>query len=531
MRKIIFSLLLILSMMFHTNVLGKPSSAGVADAVKQSVPKGFSIENTISKTDEVSINDIVIRYGLSLSGDKKLYYGYQCDIKSKEHVMTAEVTSFYLEQDAVAALEQFSDGYSKYLTGIAGLEQSRMKIQKADERIDKIPVKSLVYTMDNIPKRTIAFIKHNFLIVLSYPEQISKDAQSLIVLLDQNLENASVEDAQSTGRTYMEVIFSPSCFSEETDTVEITATIHYPDNYKGKKPLDTIKLSDTQTGKQIQSKPIGTGVGVFSIKHIDENIKLYEFTLTCGDFSKDISVPVLETQVELEQNTLTNVRYTGIVADGFQTMKIRVTLAGMNKGELEIHQPDTGKVVSFGILQRKKIRNPDEIVEFEYIPPKYIEGEMQKETFQGEDLYYITVPIAFTYTPDNGIPIELKTQINVYRPPVVLASAWDIPVNETDGLYGFLKKNEFTVFRYDELSKVHAMEIMNERFTSYMKDLADRMINSGIKVSRFDTVSFGLGGLITRYYINSSSYRNDIRKCILIAVPNHGLEVNTFDST
>lgn len=530
MKRIIFVLLIALNLVFTVRVCGKPSSAGVSDAVKQALPKGYSIENSISKTDEVSINDVAIRYGFTGKDMEKPYYGYQCDIASKNKSMAVEVTSFYLEEDAFKALERFSDGYTKYLTGLAGLEQSRFKTDKKTQEINGIQCKILDYKLDDKQQRSAAFVKYNFLIVLSYSEDGAKDAESFLSLLNQGLTDASVEDAKITGRTYMEVSFTPSCFSEKSDTVDITVTVHYPENYKGKKPLDVIMLNDTETGKQIQSKPLGTGQGVFIVKQIDKSIVAYKYTVSCGDFTKEIIIPLLKTGIELEYNMLTDIRYTGIVADGFQTIKIKVTLTGMNKGVLEIHQPELGKVMSFRVLQNKKIKNPDEIVEFEYIPPKYIEGELEKETVSGDDLYFVTVPLKFTYTPEDGTPIDLSTDLKVYRPPIVLTIARDTPFNEIDGLYRYLKENNNNVYRYEEQSKDDALEIMNERFVSYLKDFSDRFIGRGIKITRFDVVSYGLSGIITRNYIKSSLYRNDIRKCILIAVPNHGLYVETLDS-
>jgi hypothetical protein len=523
MRKIISSLVFIIILCACVVVVAKPSSQEVAEAIKQAVPKGYAIENTISKTDEISINDIIIRYGLAKTGDSKPYYGYQCDLvsKSKDDTLTVEITSFYKEQDAAHALSFFSDGYAKYLSG---LDQSLKQIKRSEEKTDSGTYKYLDYTMDEIQKRTTAFVKYNYLIVLSYPLGIQKDAEAFTTALYEKLQQASVADAKSTSRPYMETTFSPSCFSETTDTVEITVIVYYSENYTGKNPLDSFVLTDKKTGKTVKSLPFGTGQGVFTVSHNDKNATSYEYTVSCGDFTEDIVIPVLDAYVETEKNIINGIVYNGIAADGVETLKIRVVLSGMNKGVLDILQPETGKIISHGLFQRKKIKNPGEIMEFEYVPPKYVQGDLKKETFMGEELYYVTVPLRFTYTPDNGIPVELATEIKVYRPPVLFVSGKDLPDKEEQGLLDFLKEKRYTVFRHSESSADEALEIMNERLSSYLKDLKDRMTGSGIKITCFDTISFGFGGLITRSYIASPMYRNDIRKCILIAVPNHGLK-------
>jgi hypothetical protein len=266
MRKIISSLVFIIILCACVVVVAKPSSQEVAEAIKQAVPKGYAIENTISKTDEISINDIIIRYGLAKTGDSKPYYGYQCDLvsKSKDDTLTVEITSFYKEQDAAHALSFFSDGYAKYLSG---LDQSLKQIKRSEEKTDSGTYKYLDYTMDEIQKRTTAFVKYNYLIVLSYPLGIQKDAEAFTTALYEKLQQASVADAKSTSRPYMETTFSPSCFSETTDTVEITVIVYYSENYTGKKPLDSFVLTDKKTGKTVKSLPFGTGQGVFTVSH------------------------------------------------------------------------------------------------------------------------------------------------------------------------------------------------------------------------------------------------------------------------
>ncbi len=529
MKRVLF---LVLTIILTLTGWGKNESTGVAEVIKNSIPGNFKVENSVNKKDEVSINDILIRYGLSGKDINKPYYGYECDAVSKLGSIGIEVISFYDDEEAQKSIEYFSDGYSKHLAGVSGLVLGRnFNVKKEDIYITEIPCKLLKYSIDGEDLLTVALTQYNYLIVLSYPLSMSTDAETIIIALSKALGQVSVQDAKNTGRTYMEVLYTPSCFSDQSDTVTIKVTVFNPDNYKGKKPLEKFILLNTKTNKQIDTKLFGTGSAEFSIFMPDPEESKYYYTIICGDYIKDIEIPVLVTGIETEYNKLNDILYKGVVSDGYQTIKIKLHLSGMNNGTLEILQPEIGKIKSRNFLQNKKIRNPGDTIELEYFPPKYIDGELENETISGTSIYYKSVHLEFKYSPDNGVPVNLTIDLKVYKPPVIIMASTDKDLRETDPLADYLKSKNFAVYQYNDEGFNDPFEITGEKTAAYLQTIIDQWNHMGIKMSATDVIAYGVSGVTVRNYINTSAlYRNNVRKLILVAVPNHGFNENQLNT-
>jgi Cu+-exporting ATPase len=171
MRKIISSLVFIIILCACVVVVAKPSSQEVAEAIKQAVPKGYAIENTISKTDEISINDIIIREaenrGLSLREGEDFQavpgHGIQVTVQGRKvllgnrKLMTDRNTELFLEEEAERLAQEGKTPMFVAVDGkVAGIiavaDTVKPSSKKAVEELHALGIETVMITGDN--KRT-----------------------------------------------------------------------------------------------------------------------------------------------------------------------------------------------------------------------------------------------------------------------------------------------------------------------------------------------------------------------------------------
>ncbi len=99
------------------------------------------------------------------------------------------------------------------------------------------------------------------------------------------------------------------------------------------------------------------------------------------------------------------------------------------------------------------------------------------------------------------------------------ANAWDADRGMAKELREAGYRDGYTLFTadYSEESNGDYASI----YRRYLLPLIDRA-KAATGSQKVDLVASSMGGLVCRYYINSSSYRNDVRSLVLIASPGHG---------
>jgi hypothetical protein len=327
------------------------------------------------------------------------------------------------------------------------------------------------------------------------------------------------------------VSFQPLYFSQLGDTVMIQATLT-GEAMAG----STMNLLDADTNSKIAECSTDTsGIARFTIEHRDPQKSVYSFQLQALGLNKTITVPVFEMGIQLEINPVTGEPYRGVTADGVSTLEIMIKLDGSASGELAVNiLPALGELKGDSLKPGGTIEliNGEAIIT--YIPPAYLtfaQLTRHAEIYGDYDPLYgshftagwaAVEPIEFSYRTADGKVTAFPLEIEVYRPPVMMVHGFTGD-RTTWAEFAFdLREQKFVThsgeyYYLDQSVPSQATKLKENiegQLTSFKMD--------NVKVARADLVVHSMGGLISRYYIGSDHYANNVRKLIMVGTPNHG---------
>ena len=232
--------------------------------------------------------------------------------------------------------------------------------------------------------------------------------------------------------------------------------------------------------------------------------------------------------------------YIGLVADGMTTLKLTITnpdktrsvtarIEALKAGQLAL---STGQAVGGNTLTLL----PGSETVLTYTPPEYLAESLLKTSYnlgksnfgKGEtghsSIYGMDVDIRVDFS-NKEWPSALEDHIRfaVFRPPVLLVHGYFGSANTWGKLF-----NELVAARFDPYMGTYRPGIE----ASFIEDIAvtlgkdiqgitGRYSAAYLKISRIDIVSHSMGGLVARQYIDSAP--DDIRKLLMLATPNHGV--------
>lgn len=244
----------------------------------------------------------------------------------------------------------------------------------------------------------------------------------------------------------------------------------------------------------------------------------------------------------VETNSATGTPFSGVVADGFSSLKIEIntnstaSLCNFNIGNSQggiysAPMSNTGGGQQY--VNRVNLSGGKAVVY--YYPPKYISDASlldQRKAFKASSngsIYGLNVPIAFSFIDSNGKEQSQTINLQVYRPPVMFVHGFTGSKETWIVLRNELLSKKFDAYaddyyQYDDggYQTIDAQsmllgEIIASRKAEYAKQ--------GIKIQKLDVICHSMGGLFARNYVhNFPTYGNDVRKLIMLATPNHGIE-------
>ncbi|MHC1784583.1 MAG: hypothetical protein AB9891_17820 [Anaerolineaceae bacterium] len=252
-------------------------------------------------------------------------------------------------------------------------------------------------------------------------------------------------------------------------------------------------------------------------------------------------LPFPEIIVELEKAPNGDV-YKGLVADGKSYLDIFVTNKDPNRQVVASFNEDSFYTMLNGQLltsdgsdlsKKEFILPPGARSAFRYVAPANLGLSQIYSTeiiLEGKDnlqtAYGIDAAVSFDFTlPESGASETRKLEFLLFRPPVQMVHGYLGSEGTWDTFARFLKEQRIDAVKgtYNPdtaESTIHKMAgILGEDIDRLLKTYRDK----AIKITRVDVVTHSMGGLITRQYI-SSNPGEGIRKLIMLAAPNHGVD-------
>jgi len=245
--------------------------------------------------------------------------------------------------------------------------------------------------------------------------------------------------------------------------------------------------------------------------------------------------------ISIENNPDTQRPYTGLVADGSNTLAISIFIPEA-AGSVKVEG------IKLGVLEQRKgdkwepLGNPWDPVKtiniplsetgnaaLRYCPPAYLRQETLKRTTpihpkDEPDVRYAGEILSFSYATKEGKEEKVGIPIRIFRPPVVLVHGFTGGLSTWELLDNKLTREGWDTRRDEYYFGEQGIADQAELLRSNIQNAKARYRDKDVKILKVDIVCHSMGGLISRYYIFApySQYMNDVRKLIMVATPNHG---------
>ena len=247
----------------------------------------------------------------------------------------------------------------------------------------------------------------------------------------------------------------------------------------------------------------GSNSGLVRTYKLDFNLNPLEGELTVFNLDSQ------NTEYPLQINGLS------IAADGSSSTLFKYSGTNLENISLKIKENTNNQPELFGNFEAGVIVNDK--LEITYNHPKYFNLPNQKNRA-------VIIQVINDQTSD----ILAEYQIAIVRPPVLM-------VHGLWGLYSTFKDMENTLLNedmYDSfqmLKMIYTNDIPNSEnhgtFNSYAKNLIINNRNENISLGKFDLLAHSNGGLLSRQYIQSVDYKNDVNKFITFNTPHSGSQM------
>jgi pimeloyl-ACP methyl ester carboxylesterase len=351
---------------------------------------------------------------------------------------------------------------------------------------------------------------------------------------EQDNDDDTDEDIES--QLEMKVSAEPQSFSKPGDQGTIMVTLTDSDGTPAAGV--TVTLYDADTNFNIAEGTTGTsGKTTFMVDHHDETRKSYTYRLQTPLISKTITIPVFAMGIQLELNSLTGTAYKGVVADGESTMEIIIKLDGVDPdGELNIStKPPLGELEGKAIRSGNVIKLDNGEASIFYKPPDYLKTDQLIRQDENTLIWVAVVPITFTYIAADGRTEDFATEIEIYRPPVLLVHGFTGDRTTWSSLAEYLNARKYDTYSGQYYAGNHSIWEQSCLLRDHIGEKKETYLQNNIKITKVDLVAHSMGGLISRFYLNTrfmpwfdptipwdSFYRGDVRKLIMVGTPNHG---------
>ncbi len=271
-----------------------------------------------------------------------------------------------------------------------------------------------------------------------------------------------------------------------------------------------------------------------AIEHDSPGVRAYRYAVRALGVERIVEVPVIAARFTLEGNPTTGGAYRGVVADGSSTLAVQVDVPDW-PGQVRLQSPTYGTLESVDgqrLQPGELLLDPQGRAEFVYVPPVYLDAVSSTLEIDGEPgsaaaAHGAVDTVPLTVVDDEGDEFTVPLEILVFRPPVLLVHGLADGPESLQPLANHLAEAGYDA---DLGSYVPGEWDADAATASLARVLAQRIrqrleayAHEGIKVARADLVTHSTGGLAARYYVQDASlYRDNVRKLIMLAPPNHG---------
>jgi pimeloyl-ACP methyl ester carboxylesterase len=239
--------------------------------------------------------------------------------------------------------------------------------------------------------------------------------------------------------------------------------------------------------------------------------------------------PVLqrvEFDVGAEADPASGIPYLGVAADGISTLNLSLMTRGIQSDSVSVRTPQLGgfeQTARLGISVPLDAAGRGSVV---YVPPDSIATETLSRPGVQTQPWIVTVPITFDYRDVGGHAGTSTLEIRVCRPPLVLVGGPAADPLLWKQLGGLAANEDFDCRIVQDVAAGASpgLEDSARALKTQLRAIREEYRDDGIKITKIDLIAHGLGGLVARSYVESSTeYVGDVRTLFLMAVPNHGI--------
>ncbi len=234
--------------------------------------------------------------------------------------------------------------------------------------------------------------------------------------------------------------------------------------------------------------------------------------------------------------------YKGIATDGVSTLRMDFYYPGNTS--LQIRVPKCG---TFARANRNTIRAGNASINLDesghgyllYTPPKYIDQEWWEELVNESNFtpemgmlnniskIYVDLKLPIVYKGavhiGGGKLVNDTCIIKLYRPPILFVHGFLGSGATWAGMSQEINNLGFSTTSRNYFVGDGSIGDQSEKLSLDVKGTIIDFTRKGIKITKVDIVAHSMGGLISRYFLQSELYNDNVRKLITVGTPHHGV--------
>lgn len=343
---------------------------------------------------------------------------------------------------------------------------------------------------------------------------VSGDGEKMILKSQTRIRDGYVRDIDIYFKSKVEEVYNSIGEEINKDTLSNDSWIFWVEGFSNN--FDTLvgRARNSETEKQYI-------FNYFTERPIDIELSHYHQILGHESFSQRKLIS--KTFLDNASNT-----HLKICADGSKASVIKLKTEDSDIFDLlnvtlrMKDDPIGSDFKTYGKLEKISSNNVDSVV-YSYTHPKKLPFDFNELN----ENYILEV-----YDIDN-LDVLFEINLKIYRPPVLMvhglwsdSSSYKKMENSflTEGLY---IKQQLLRADYKES---HDLEFAanNDVVPASIDSIIEHLSDSKIAAGKVDIVGHSMGGLLTRLYLQSSSYQNDINKIITCNTPHSGSQAANF---
>lgn len=208
-----------------------------------------------------------------------------------------------------------------------------------------------------------------------------------------------------------------------------------------------------------------------------------------------------------------------VCADGSTATYIKVNVSnttGIGFRVLDENNNPINNIEKYGQLGTVNVFGNN--VEVPYTHPQYMDASSSYRS--------LTLQVTYNDVPISGIAFSLA----IYRAPVLMIHGWLGGLSSFETMESSLLQNNYTwplTYRKVYPNSASFNDNLNVALDG-ITDLFNRVRSGNISCGSVDILAHSMGGILSRLYLQSNSYKNDIHKLITFNTPHSGTQGANF---